>query len=55
MTKEELIRHVGNMKGKYIKVVLTFLESQQRVTPEIRKIVLDAFNDNARDIIKEIE
>lgn len=41
---------VRNMTGKYSKIALAKLEENGTLTPEIRKIVLDSFNDQYRDL-----
>jgi len=43
-----------NIKGKYIKRVLTHIELAGLQSLTIRKIVLDGFNDMMRDILKEL-
>lgn len=49
-TKTEL----KNLRGKYIKQLLTQLESEGVMTPAVRKLVLDNFNDLMRDILREL-
>lgn len=47
-TKTEL----SNLRGKYIKQLLTQLENEGVKTPEVRKLVLDNMNDLMRDILR---
>lgn len=48
------LAQLKNLRGKYIKQVLSQLEQEQELTPKIRKIVLDAINDLMRDVQKEL-
>lgn len=41
---------INNMKGKYIKQVLTKLESVDKLTSEVRKCILDEMNDMFREL-----
>lgn len=43
-----------NLRGKYIKQVLLQLEGIDTLTPVVRKIVLDNFNDLMREVLKEL-
>jgi len=43
-----------NIKGKYIKRTLTLIELAGQQSVEVRKIILDGFNDMMRDILKEL-
>lgn len=45
---------VRNMVGKYSKIALAKLEESGKLTPDIRKIVLDSFNDQYRDIERRL-
>ena len=38
------------LSGKYVKQALTALEVSGTLTPDIRKVILDAFNDYKRDL-----
>lgn len=38
------------LSGKYVKQALANLESSGTLTPEIRKAILDAFNDYKREL-----
>lgn len=40
---------VRNLAGKYAKECLVKLEHQQVLTPNIRKVILDGFNDLVRE------
>ena len=46
-----IIRVVHHFKGKHIKQLLTELESLGALTPEVRKAVLDNFNEYARSVL----
>lgn len=41
-----------NLKGKHIKSVLSRLERINAVTPQVRKIILDEFNDLTRENLR---
>lgn len=43
-------QQINNLRGKYIKRVLSKLETLRALSPQERKIILDAFNDLIRDI-----
>ena len=43
-----------NLRGKYIKQVLTQVEEEGVLTPIVRKIILDGFNDLMRDVLREL-
>lgn len=43
-----------NLRGKYIKQLLSQLESLGVLTPDVRKLVLDNINDLMRDILREL-
>lgn len=45
-------RILTNIKGKHIKSVLSKLERLNMLTPQIRKIVLDGFNDFTRENLR---
>jgi|SwirhirootsSR2_FD_contig_21_10239948_length_847_multi_2_in_0_out_0_2 hypothetical protein len=47
-TEKELI----NLKGKHIKLVLTRLERIGALNKDVRKIVLDEFNDLTRESLR---
>jgi hypothetical protein len=49
-TKTEL----KNLRGKYIKQLLSQLESLGVLTPDMRKLVLDNINDLMRDVLREL-
>jgi transposase len=50
----ETQRIINNLRGKYIKQVLSRIEQEEMLTAEIRKIVLDEINDLVREILKEL-
>lgn len=50
----ESIRMIEHHKGKYIKVVLSYLEQRGLVDKEIRKIILDAFNNYSRAVQRDL-
>lgn len=43
-----------NLRGKYIKQLLSQLEELGIMTPEVRKSVLDNINDLMRDVLREL-
>lgn len=45
-------REIINLKGKHIKSVLSRLERIGALTKEVRKIVLDEFNDLTRENLR---
>jgi hypothetical protein len=45
----------GMLKGKYVKAALLKLEEKGPLDPEVRKIVLDAFNDMYREFRQTLE
>ena len=45
---------LNNLRGKYIKQLLTQLEKIMIIHPDVRKIILDNMNDLTRDILKEL-
>lgn len=47
-------RYIQHQRGKYIKQVLEALEKSGSLTPEVRKAVLDGFNDYARTLCKYV-
>lgn len=47
-------RKLINLKGKYIKQVLGNLEDIGPLDKQTRKIILDAFNDLLRDILRQL-
>lgn len=47
-------RQLHNLKGKYIKHLLSKLEELNVLDIIVRKIVLDALNDYAREVNKEL-
>lgn len=51
MNTDELLRHLENMRGKYIKQILTRLELAERTDSTIRKIVLDEINNLFRELL----
>lgn len=54
MTDEEIKKALKNLRGKYIKRLLSQLEQASYLDIVVRKIVLDALNDYARDVNKEL-
>lgn len=52
--KSEIQKALENLRGKYIKQILSNLERDSILNPDIRKIVLDGINDYARDVFKEL-
>ena len=48
-----MIKTLNNLRGKYIKQLLTKLEALHVLTPEVRKCILDDINELMRDIEKE--
>jgi len=48
----DLEREILNLKGKHIKSVLSRLEKINAITPQIRKILLDEFNDLTRENLR---
>lgn len=44
-----------NMSGKYCKLLLQRCEEQQILTKELRKAILDSFNDMYREIEQRLE
>ncbi len=50
----ETQRILNNLRGKYIKRVLTQLEETDKINQETRKIILDCINDLMRDVFKEL-
>lgn len=53
-TNSDLERELVNLKGKHIKNVLLRLEKINALTPQVRKIVLDEFNDLMRETLREL-
>lgn len=47
-------KELKNLRGKYIKQLLSQLEGLAVLTPEVRKLVLDNFNDLMRDVLREL-
>lgn len=47
-------RVVDHLKGKYVKRQLVYLENNGLLTLSVRKVVLDTFNDFARELKKEL-
>lgn len=50
----EVVHHVEGIKGKYVKLALSNLERLGPLDPKVRKIVLDAFNDLTRSLLKTL-
>lgn len=48
------IYEINNLRGKYIKQTLMRLEDIHALSPEIRKIILDGYNDLFREFHKII-
>lgn len=46
------MRELTNLKGKHIKSVLMRLENIGALTKEVRKIILDEFNDLTRENLR---
>lgn len=46
---------IKNLVGKHAKAALTDLENQGLLTPQVRKVILDNFNNLFRDWLKEVE
>lgn len=46
------LNDINNLRGKYIKQTLMRLEDIHALSPEIRKIVLDGYNDLYREFHK---
>ena len=47
-------RVIDHLKGKYVKRQLVYLENNGLLTVSVRKVVLDTFNDFARELKKEL-
>lgn len=47
-------KNLNNLRGKYIKRLLSQLEPLDVIDIVTRKIILDALNDYARDVNKEL-
>lgn len=45
-----ILLQIKNMIGKYSKQTLARLEQQGAITPQIRKAILDGFNDLFREL-----
>ncbi len=45
-----LVKDIDQQKGKYVKAVLTALETSNRLDKDTRKIVLDGFNNFNRAV-----
>lgn len=50
----DIKKELNNLRGKYIKRLLGQLEPLDIVDIVVRKIILDALNDYARDVNKEL-
>jgi len=50
----DIKKELNNLRGKYIKRLLSQLEPLDIVDIVVRKIILDALNDYARDVNKEL-
>lgn len=50
----DIKKELNNLRGKYIKRLLGQLEPLDVVDIVVRKIILDALNDYARDVNKEL-
>lgn len=46
---------IRNMVGKYSKILLGNLESANVLSPQVRKHVLDSYNDMYREIVQRME
>ena len=51
---DTVLKQLINLQGKHAKRTLTRLEESGKLTPEIRKIVLDEINDLMRAVLKEL-
>ena len=47
-----LVRAIEHHKGKHLKATLQALERIEKLDPEVRKIVLDGFNNFNRQILR---
>lgn len=54
METNNIEQQIYNLKGKHVKNALTRIERDDRLTPQLRKIILDEFNDLARDILRAL-
>jgi hypothetical protein len=45
-----LVKDIDQQKGKYVKAVLTALETSSKLDKDTRKIVLDGFNNFNRAV-----
>jgi len=52
---DDTLREINNLRGKYIKQILSRLEITKSLTPETRKVILDGFNDLYRELHKILE
>lgn len=50
----ESVRMIEHHKGKYIKIVLADLEQRDCFDKNVRKVVLDAFNNFSRAVQREL-
>jgi hypothetical protein len=48
----ELKKEIDNLRGKYIKQVLTSIEQTNKLDQDVRKSILDAFNEYTRELYK---
>jgi hypothetical protein len=42
---------IHHLKGKYVKRLLSRLEELHRLDPDVRKVILDEFNDFVRELL----
>lgn len=51
-TTDATEREIINLKGKHIKNTLSRLERNGVISPLLRKVILDEFNDFARELLR---
>lgn len=54
METNDIERELVNLKGKHIKNLLSRLEKINALTPQVRKIALDEFNDLMRETLRTL-
>lgn len=52
MIDMEIKKELNNLRGKYIKQLLSHLENLDVLNIIVRKVVLDALNDYSREVNK---
>lgn len=50
----EFARMLEHVKGKHVKFALAELERSGKLDPQTRKIILDAFNNMARNVLRNV-